>query len=260
VEFAAEGHNDALMIFCLLASLALTVSTRPALSVVASVSGVLVKYLPLVFLPAQVVYLWHSGRNRSRLVAGLLLGLLIGAGLAVVLYWPFWVGLGTLEGVRLQSQPLVSPSPSGGLYWYLLHVLPPGEAARLTLRVLAVIFAASVLVLSWRVRDATGLFRSCAGIALFYMLFVSSHYWPWYASLPLALVALVPRGIFLPAVLVLSLCSRLVAPMSTLLTNGFLSGGAALSLKMSVGVTVPLVVLLLLCLQRRLRREAPAKD
>ena len=260
VEFAAEGHNDALMILCLLASLALTVSTRPALSVVASVSGVLVKYLPLVFLPAQVVYLWHSGRNRSRLAAGLLLGLLIGVGLAVVLYWPFWAGVGTFEGVRLQSHPLVSPSPSGGLYWYLLHVLPPGEAARLTLRVLAVIFAASVLVLSWRARDATGLFRSCAGIALFYMLFVSSHYWPWYASLPLALVALVPRGIFLPAVLVLSLCSRLVAPMSTLLTNGFLSGGAALSLKMSVGVTVPLVVLLLLCLQRRLRREAPAKD
>jgi hypothetical protein len=260
LEFAAEGHNDALMILCLLASLALTVSTRPALSAVASVSGVLVKYLPLVFLPAQVVYLWHSGRSRSRLAAGLLLGLLIGAGLAVVLYWPFWVGLGTFEGVRLQSRPLVSPSPSGWLYWYFLHALPPGEAARLTLRVLAVIFAASVLVLSWRARDATGLFRSCAGIALIYMLFVSSHYWPWYASLPLALVALVPRGIFLPAVLVLSLCSRLVAPMSTLLTNGFLSGGAALNLKMSVGVTVPLVVLLLLCLQPWLWREAPAKD
>jgi hypothetical protein len=56
------------------------------------------------------------------------------------------------------------------------------------------------------------------------MLFVSSHYWPWYASLPLALVALVPRGIFLPTALVLSLCSRLVAPMSTLFTNGFLGG------------------------------------
>jgi alpha-1,6-mannosyltransferase len=260
VEFAAEGHNDALMILCLLASLALTVSARPALSVVTSVSGILVKYLPLIFLPAQAVYLWHTQRNRSRLAAGLLLGLLIGAGLAVVLYGPFWVGLRTFEGVRLQSQPLVSPTPSGGLYWYLLHALPPGEAAWLTLRVLAGVFAAFVLVASWQARDAAGLLGACASIALVYVLVVSAHYWPWYASLPLALVALVPRGSFLPTVLVLTLCSRLVAPISTLFTNGFLGAGAALELKMSVGVTVPLAVLLLLCLRRWLWIEAPAKD
>jgi hypothetical protein len=260
VEFAAEGHNDALMILCLLASLALTVAARPALSVVASVAGVLVKYLPLIFLPAQIVYLWHTRRDRSRLAVDLLLGLLLGAGLAVMLYGSFWVGLRTFEGVRLQSQPLVSPSPSGGLYWYLLHVLPPGEAARLTLRVLAGAFAAFVIVASWRARDAAGMFGACASIALVYVLVVSAHYWPWYASLPLALVALVPRKIFLPTALVLTLCSRLVAPMSTLFTNGFLSAGVALELKMFVGVTVPLVVLLLLCLRRWLWGEAPAKD
>jgi len=260
VEFAAEGHNDALMVLCLLASLALTVSARPALSVAASVLGVLVKYLPVIFLPAQVVYLWHTRRDRPRLAVGLLLGLLIGAGLAVVLYWPFWAGLRTFEGVRLQGQPLVSPSPSGGLYWYLLHALPPAEAARLTLRVLAGAFAAFVLVASWRARDAAGLLWACASIALAYVLVASTHYWPWYASLPLALVALVPRGIFLPAALVLTLCSRLVAPMSTLLTNGFLGAGVALQLKISVGVTVPFVFLLLLCSWRWTRREAPAKD
>lgn len=260
VEFAAEGHNDALMVLCLLASLALTVSARPALSVAASVLGVLVKYLPVIFLPAQVVYLWHTRRDRPRLAVGLLLGLLIGAGLAVVLYWPFWAGLRTFEGVRLQGQPLVSPSPSGGLYWYLLHALPPAEAARLTLRVLAGAFAAFVLVASWRARDAAGLLWACASIALAYVLVASTHYWPWYASLPLALVALVPRGIFLPAALVLTLCSRLVAPMSTLFTNGFLGAGVALQLKISVGVTVPFVFLLLLCSWRWTRREAPAKD
>jgi hypothetical protein len=60
-------------------------------------------------------------------------------------------------------------------------------------------------------------------------------------------------------VLVLTLCSRLVAPISTLFTNGFLGAGAALELKMSVGVTVPLAVLLLLCLRRWLWIEAPAR-
>jgi hypothetical protein len=141
-----------------------------------------------------------------------------------------------------------------------LHALPPAEAARITLRVLAGVLVASVLALSLRARDAIGLFRACAGIALVYVLVVSTHYWPWYASLPLALVALVPRGVFLPAVLVLSLCSRLVAPMSTLYTNGFLDAGVALDLKMSVGVTAPLVVLSLLCLGRWLRGGMSPKD
>ncbi len=260
VEFAAEGHNDSLMILCLLASLALTVAARPALSVVASVSGVLVKYLPLVFMPAQVVYLWHARRNRSRLAAGLLLGILIGAGLAAVLYWPYWVGLGTFQGVRLQGQPLVSPTPSGWLYWYILHAYPPEEAGPLTLRVLAGVFVAFVLILSWRARDAAGLFRACASIALVYVLVVSTQYWPWYASLPLALVALVPRGVFLPTALVLTLCSRLVAPTSTLFTNGFLGADASFDLKMSVGVTVPLAVLLVLCLRRWRWSEESTKD
>ena len=260
VEFAAEGHNDALMILCLLASLALCVSGRPALSMVASMLGVLVKYVPAIFLPAQLVYLWHKGQSRSRLALYLMLGFLIGGVLALVLYEPFWVGLRTFEGVRLQGQPLYSPSPSGLLYGYLRLVYPPGEAARLTLRILAGAFAVFVVIASLRARDAAGLLGACASIALAYVLVISAHYWPWYASLPLALMALRPGGVFLPAAIALTLCSRLVAPISTLFTNGFLDSGFALNLKMEVGVTTPLVILLLLCYLHWLRRYAPAKE
>jgi alpha-1,6-mannosyltransferase len=260
VEFAAEGHNDALMILCLLASLALCVSGRPALSMVASVLGVLVKYVPVIFLPAQLVYLWHTRQSRSRLALYLTLGFLIGGLLAVLLYEPFWVGLRTFEGVRLQGQPLYSTSPSGMLYRYLSLVFPQGEAARLTLRALVGAFVVFVVIASLRARDAAGLLGVCASIALVYVLVVSAHYWPWYASLPLALMALRPGGIFLPAALALTLCSRLVAPLSTLFTNGFIDSGFALDLKMGVGVTAPLVILLLLCLSQWLRSHKPAKE
>ncbi|HET7272771.1 MAG TPA: hypothetical protein VFI90_16995 [Rubrobacter sp.] len=259
MEFAAEGHNDALMIFCLLASLALCVSGRPALSMATSALGVLVKYVPVVFLPAQLVYLWRTQRRRSRLVLYLVIGLMIGGALAVLLYEPFWVGPRTFEGVRLQGQPLYSSSPSGLLYLYLSFAFPQGEAARLTLRALAGAFVIFVLISSWRVRDAVGLLGACAGIALAYVLVVSAHYWPWYVSMPLALMALRPGWVFLPAALVLSLCSRLVAPLSTLFTNGFMDAGTALNLKMAVGVTTPLVILLLLCLLRWFRLH-PAKE
>jgi alpha-1,6-mannosyltransferase len=259
VEFAAEGHNDALMILCLLASLVLCVSGRPALSMVASVLGVLVKYVPAIFLPAQLAYLWRTRQSRSRLVLYLVSGLLIGGAFAILLYEPFWVGLRTFEGVRLQGQPFYSPAPSGLLYRYLSLVYPQGEAARLTLRVMAAAFVVFVVVASWRVRDAAGLLGACASIALAYVLVVSATYWPWYVSLPLALMALRPDGIFLPAALALTLCSRLVAPISTLFTNGYIKAGFALDLKMTVGVTVPLLILLFLCLLRWLRSH-PAKE
>ena len=73
-------------------------------------------------------------------------------------------------------------------------------------------------------------------------------------------MALRPGGVFLPAALALTLCSRLVAPLSTLFTNGFIDSGFSLDLKMAVGVTAPLVILLLLCLLRWLRWRVPAKE
>jgi alpha-1,6-mannosyltransferase len=221
---------------------------------------VLVKYVPVIFLPAQLIYLWHTRQSRSRLALYLALGFLIGGALAVLLYEPFSVGLRTFEGVRLQGQPLYSPSPSGLLYRYLSLAFSQGEAARLTLRVLAGAFVVFVLLVSWRVRDAAGMLGTCASIALAYVLVVSAHYWPWYASLPLALMALRPGGVFLPAALALTLCSRLVAPLSTLFTNGFMDAGFALNLKMAVGVTIPFLILLLLCYLQWLRGRAPEKQ
>ncbi|MBA3791985.1 MAG: hypothetical protein H0X23_12200, partial [Rubrobacter sp.] len=75
VEFAAEGHNDALMILCVLASLLFTVAARPALSVMGVVLGVLVKYLPVIFAPAQAIYLWRTRHSTSRLALSVSLAL-----------------------------------------------------------------------------------------------------------------------------------------------------------------------------------------
>ncbi len=251
IEFAAEGHNDALMILCLLASLALTVSGRPARAVTASFLGVLVKYLPLLFLPAQAVYLWRTEGNQARLALRLGLGVLAGVALTTAFYAPFWAGIDTLEGVRLQGRPFLSPSPSGVLYWLLGSAGVPGTA-QVVLLLISCAFVSFLVAMCWRVRDAATLLSSCAGIGLFYVLVVSTVYWPWYAAMPLALMALSPRGLLLPAAFVLTLCSRLVAPISTLFTNDFLNVGVAMTLKVGIGVTVPFVVILAMMLRRRL--------
>lgn len=260
MEFAAEGHNDALMILCVLLSLLLTVFARPALSIAALMLGVLVKYLPLMLLPAQAIYLWRTGEDRSRLALRLCFGFLIGFVLTVLLYGSFWVGPSTLEAVRFQGQPAISPSPSGWLYSYLLRAFPPDEAARFALLILGVLFVEFVLVVSWRARGPEGLLRACASIALVYVLVASTEYWSWYASFPLALLALAPRGIFLFAAVVISVGSRLVAPVSVLFTKGVVSGETAVIAKMTFGVTIPLAVTLILCLWNWRRRSTSAKE
>ncbi|MDQ3316224.1 MAG: hypothetical protein M3522_02705, partial [Actinomycetota bacterium] len=165
VEFAAEGHNDALMILFVLLSLLFTVTARPALSVMGVVLGVLVKYLPVIFSPAQAIYLWRTRQSTQHLALSVSLALVLGLLLTAALYGPFWIGADTFGAVRQQGLPFLAPTPSGILYWVLLQVSPPGDAAALTLRVLGVLFLMFVLVAGWRARDAAALLRACAAIA-----------------------------------------------------------------------------------------------
>ena len=248
VEFAGEGHNDALMILCVLLSLLFTVTARPALSVMGVVLGVLVKYLPIIFSPAQAIYLWRTRRSTQHLALSVSLALAAGLLLAVALYWPFWIGAETFGAVRRQGLPFLAPTPSGILYWLLLQAFPPEAAGALTLRILGVLFVAFVVAAGWRARDAAGLLRACAAISLVYLLVVSAGTWPWYAALPLALMALTPRGIFLPVALVVTFTSRLVAPFSKLVDNRFANWDGLIEIATAVSVTLPLAILLPLCL------------
>ena len=263
VEFAGEGHNDALMILFVLLSLLFTVTARPALSVMGVVLGVLVKYLPVIFAPAQAIYLWRTRHSTSRLALSVSLALGASLLLAVALYWPFWIGADTFGAVSRQGLPFLAPTPSGILYWLLLQYFPPEAASTLTLRILGVLFVAFVVAAGWRARDAAGLLRACAAISLVYLLVVSAGTWPWYAALPLALLALTPRGIFLPLALIVTFTSRLVAPFSNLVNNRFAGWNDLIEIATVVSVTLPLAILLPLCVLHWRRpvgeRDGPGK-
>ena len=244
VEFAAEGHNDALMVLCVLASLFFTVAARPGISVGIAALGVLVKYLPVMFAPVQAIYLWRNRESTPRLAASVVAALVLGFGLAAALYAPFWIGADTFRAVSQQGLPFAAPTPNGSVYALIFAVAPPGTASGLTTQLLAVLFLIFVLVVGWRARDAVELLRGCAWISLFYLLVVSAGTWPWYAALPVALMALTPRGVFLPLALILPFCSRLVAPGSNLINNGFAGWDTLLPVATTVSVTLPLAVLL----------------
>src|SRR6185437_4874217 len=92
VEFASEGHNDSLMIFLVLAALALAIHARPAASVMALILGVLTKYLPLILLPAQVIYLWRTRQRRPPKILPFTLLVTGGLALMALIIQPLWAG------------------------------------------------------------------------------------------------------------------------------------------------------------------------
>ena len=241
----------------MLVALALAVRAQPTLltatSVVAMALGALTKYLPLLFGPPLLVYLWRKNPNKRRVAIELAVGLLASAGLAVLLFSNLWVGWTTFEGVQNYGQAGPSFTPTGALFHLLANTPFANQATQLTPRIMAVLLGLFVLALSWRVRRAETLLSSCAAIAFAYVLVASPAYWPWYATLPLALAALSPSGVLLWAAVVTTLCARLVAPLMDMAVNGFIEWGTALDATPAVGVTLPLIVVGLLLVWRALQ-------
>jgi alpha-1,6-mannosyltransferase len=225
VEFAAEGHNDAVMIVFTLFALLLTIDARPVTSMLTLVFSILVKYVSIIFLPAQLVYYWRTYRatgKMSRIWVQILLGLILGLGVAILLYWQMWIGLDTFQGLIQQANSSSMPSMTLILS-QLIKLLPlglPGDI--LASLIIKVIFGITLFLATWKVDGNKSLLKSCASIALVYTLIVPTAYWPWYVSLPLALMALSPSINFQIITFVLTFCSSLIAPLALINNNGLI--------------------------------------
>ncbi|HEX5167089.1 MAG TPA: glycosyltransferase 87 family protein [Thermomicrobiales bacterium] len=245
IEFAGEGHNDALMIFFVVAALTFTVLARPMPGVVGIALGAMLKYVPLIFLPAQLKYVWRTQTNRLRAAIQVALGGLAGLALAVLLFQPYWIGLDTLQGLRDQGETHTNPSTSGVTLWFLKRMLSEDAAALVTRGLLSLSFAVFVSVMSWRVRNTESFLRASGFIALAYVLVAIPTYWPWYVSLPIALMALTPHGVFRWMIILVSKFSRLTAPIEAMSVNDMLAWPTNVAMQ-STAVLLPLIVFLLL--------------
>src|SRR5438270_587085 len=100
-EFAGNGHNDAVAVFCMLLALLFFLRRRHALAVLAITAGVLVKFVPVLILPILIAGVAKDPRlaPRSRAIAigtGGILSLL----LVALAYVPY--GLGSIPQSLLQ--------------------------------------------------------------------------------------------------------------------------------------------------------------
>jgi alpha-1,6-mannosyltransferase len=256
VEIACDGHNDALMVFFVLLALFLTIRGRVSSGLVAMSLGVLTKYVPLWLVPPQAVYLWRTRRSTLRFAREVASGVAIAVLLSAVLFAPLWAGGRTLRGVWLSGQPGNTGSTQTVLIEMLSRFLPVRAAEPLVYGLLVGGFAAYLWARSSSVNDEERLLRSCASIAVVYMLFVSPVYWPWYGVVPIALMTLVPTGMFLPLLVAISLGSRLVAPLDVLFVHDVIGRPAFLLVTWVGAIGLPLIVLLAWFMRSRALRAS----
>jgi len=249
-EFAGEGHNDAVIIFFVIATLAACAARRSTASMVAQAAGILTKYISLMFCPAQLIYLWRTRRGTIRLALEIAAALLITGVIAAVLYGHLWAGSQTFDGLLRRGQPISSAAPFGIVNWLLRRSPLASFAAPLTVACVMLPLLALVAWVSWRVRDAVDLARAFAWISLGYVLVASPDYWPWYACMPVALIITSDTKRLLWLVILMSLTARLTAPLDVLRDHGVLGMIAAKGLLTGLGATLPLAVLLIGLYQR----------
>ena len=245
-ELAAEGHNDAVMIFFSLAAVAAAIAGRPAISLIAQLVGAMSKYLSLLFVPAQLTYLWRTRRSGAQLALQIGAALTVVAVLLAVSYAPYWAGLHSFDGLVHRPYPFGSATIFGVLRWILRHTPLNPWAGQLTTVLLAGLLLAVIAWRSLRVADAAGLVKSCVWISLAVLL-VSPEYWPWYACMAIAWICAGELRRLFWLVFLLSLVGRLVAPLDLLRVHGHVGWSLSKGLTTGVGALLPLIVLLIWC-------------
>jgi hypothetical protein len=247
MEFAGEGHNDALMTFFVVAALLACVSARPAASVVAQLLGALTKYVPVLFLPSQLMLLWRRrGRDSRALLLELMAGGALAVGLAVLLYARFWHGFHDSFFGLLHRQ---FPNGLASLYGALGLVLRRTPLRTIAGPLQSVLLTAPLVIYmawsTWRLRDEHDLTRTWTWISVIFLLVSSPDYWPWYATMPIALMCVADAEEFFWLVLLLSITARVVAPSELVHDRGYFGYKASKAIISGIGSFLPLAVLCL---------------
>lgn len=254
-QVVGDGHNDGLMVLLVLAALALTLR-RPVVGGLTMLAATLTKYVPALFLPAQIVYVRRSSQDARTFARSLAAAAALGTAMAVAAFRPWWIGASTFSGLARSGDAAGTASTVSLAREALGRVgLTALETVAIPVGVLALI--AVVVVASASASDAPGLIRACACIAVAYVVF-SPTYWPWYSILPASLTPLVPERSFRQLGFALSIGACLAAPWDVLFVRGVVNRSAFLLLTWAPGlgvVTVLSGVLSVLAVAARNRRS-----
>ncbi len=194
-ETLGNGHNDIVMVFWMLVATWALLRQRYTLSILSLVVGALVKFVPLLMLPAAGLIALRELRNaraRLRFLAVTTFSALL---LFALAYGPFWYGIETL-GIDRRTRLFTASLPA-----VVYALLQPqigadrassaigGVAAGLTF-----LFAIWQGIRAWRDHSQLSFIQVTFNILMFYLLLTCLWFQQWYAVWPLAIAALLPSG------------------------------------------------------------------
>ena len=173
IHFAGGGHNDAWMAALVLGALALGAAGRPRLAGAAWALGVLVKWVPLLFLPLRALEARRTGRRVDHL--GLALVVVVVGALATWRYGRHWL---------FAVVPLARNAEQETSFALPHRLQDLGLPRWLAVGLLA---AAFLLAYAWLLREAAR-GRARLGLAAGLLLVAIPYVTPWYLvwALPLA--------------------------------------------------------------------------
>ncbi len=193
-EMAMNGHNDVLMILCVLIAWCCFQRKYFVSSVIALVMGALIKAPALALAPVlgiAVLRALPSWRMRARFVvsAGV-------AALAVLLlaYAPLWSGDNPFATL-IAHQDLFTTSPAA-VAWHTLELRMDADAAKSLVRVAALlIFCVAYVRVLWNVNGTfISLARSSLTVMLLLLVVVTFWFQPWYLVWVVPLAPLATRA------------------------------------------------------------------
>ncbi len=258
IEFAGNGHNDAGLVFFLLAAVAATVAKRrrPWLVVLCLSFSVLTKFITLLIIPAFLVMLWcttpllaQGWRYKARALAivqagiiGLATFLLLWAPFAEALRHPFFL-LESSAASKFDNSLLQL------IYWSLQNLLAlvlPDERSQqianfLVLTTGRVAFVGIWALLTWRSQNLESWLRGTFWILFAYLVLATPWFWPWYVTWIVALAPLVGGRLSTAATLTFSASVLLLYVMWG--NQLPFDRGSVLPLHSSVTFGLPLLVL-----------------
>jgi len=194
-ETMGNGHNDIAVVFFILATAWALLTRRHILAILALVAGALIKFVPVLLIPAAGLIALRDlpdGRARARF---LVIGAALALALIVVAYAPFWQGPQVLS--LLRREHLYTTSLPAAAYAYLARLWNPERAAGAISKVTyawTVLFAIGMGFRAFWDRAWDSFVRSAFYTLMFYLMVTVLWFQNWYSLWPLSLAVVLPPG------------------------------------------------------------------
>ena len=180
-ETWGNGHNDIAMMFWILLAALLISRKQYSLGTLSLVAGMLIKFIPVLLIPAALLIGYHSFENLRSRFWFIVKTSLAGAFLIMIAYVPFWNGMATFSVARRMQ--MFTTSIPAVMYRILKPDLGWSEAARLVSLGALGLLAIFTLVQTLRAQkpgSTRGFLQTAFNILAFYLLVTCLWFQQWY--------------------------------------------------------------------------------